>query len=279
MSERSRRNFIRTTLLGALGGATATGLGAQEPRAKAERRAAGGVRGETIGMVIYPGFTALDLFGPHHFFFAALPGAEILLVAKDRTPVETDSKVALLPTTTFADCPEKLTILFVPGGTAGTLKAARDEETRRFVADRGAKAEWVTSVCTGSLILAAAGLLTGRKATCHWLVRERLKLFGAIPVDERVVIDGNRVTGAGVTSGLDFGLSLVKQLRGDDFARQTQLFSEYDPAPPFDAGSPRKNPPAVVEKMAERYRAFDDKVCRLAEALRADPLPPVAPPK
>lgn len=277
MTDRGRREFLQAAILGALAGSIARPAGAAEPNAvpPVERPNMHDVPkewygNETVGMLIYPGFTALDLFGPHHFFISMM-GAKVLLVAKDDRPVETDTKVKIHPSVGFADCPEKLSILFVPGGTTGTLKAAYDEDTRRFVAERGAKADWVTSVCTGSLILGAAGLLEGRKATCHWMVRERLALFGATPVDERVVVDGNRVTGAGVTSGLDFGLSLVKQLRGEEYAKLVQLFSEYDPAPPFDNGSPKKNPPATVKMLADMHDEFDRKVRRLAEEVRPRP--------
>lgn len=219
---------------------------------------------ETIGLLMYPGFTALDLFGPHHLFIS-MAGAKVLLVAKDDRPVETDSKVKIHPTATFANCPEKLSVLFVPGGMDGTLAAAKDEATRAFVADRGAKADWITSVCTGSLVLGAAGLLRGYQATSHWMVRDELALFGAKPVNKRVVIDRNRMTGAGVTSGLDFGLTLLKDLRGIDYAQGVQVFSEYDPAPPLDAGSPEKCPPAMVKMLREMHQPFNAAVRRLAE--------------
>ena len=170
---------------------------------------------EKIAMLIYPGFTALDLFGPHHIF-ASMMGAEVFIVAKDEQPVETDARIKVTPTATFETCPRDLTVLFVPGGTIGTLAAGADPATRKFLVDRAATSKWITSVCTGSVVLGAAGLLRGYRATSHWIVTKDLEHFGAIPVEERVVVDRNRMTGAGVTSGIDFALSLVKTLRGDD---------------------------------------------------------------
>jgi putative intracellular protease/amidase len=222
---------------------------------------------ETVAMLLYPQFTALDLFGPHHMF-GNLMGAKVMLVAETLDPVASDMGVQILPTTTFADCPEKLTILFVPGGTRGTLKAAESPTVRRFLRERGEKAEWVTSVCTGSIVLGAAGLLKGYKATSHWAARSQLSLFGAIPVDERVVFDRNRVTGAGVTSGLDFGLSLVQKIRGTEYAQSVQLLSEYDPKPPFDSGSDKKAPKQVLAMMKEMLGPFNVGVDRLAKQVR-----------
>jgi putative intracellular protease/amidase len=224
---------------------------------------------ETVAMLLYPQFTALDLFGPHHMF-GNLMGAKVMLVAETADPVASDMGVKILPTTTFADCPEKLTILFVPGGTAGTMKAAESPTVRRFLRERGEKAEWVTSVCTGSILLGAAGLLNGYKATSHWAARNQLSLFGAIPVDERVVFDRNRVTGAGVTSGLDFGLSLVQKIRGTEYAQSLQLLSEYDPKPPLDAGSEKKAPKEVLAIMREMLGEFNVKVERLAKQVGPD---------
>jgi putative intracellular protease/amidase len=131
--------------------------------------------------------------------FASLLGAKVHLVGKSMAPVTSDTGVTITPTTSFADCPRDLTVLFAPGGTEGTLAAMQDEEIRLFMADRGSRANYVTSVCTGSLILGAAGLLKGYRATSHWAAREALAELGAIPADERVVRDRNRITGAGVT--------------------------------------------------------------------------------
>jgi putative intracellular protease/amidase len=164
-------------------------------------------------------------------------GAKVHLVAKTLDPVTSDTGVTITPTTTFKDCPHELTVLFAPGGTDGTLAAMQDAETRAFMADRGSRAKYVTSVCTSSLILGAAGLLQGYKATSHWAARDSLSDFGAIPIDARIVRDRNRITGAGVTAGLDFGLQMVAELRDQSYAESVQLLSEYDPHPPFNSGS------------------------------------------
>jgi putative intracellular protease/amidase len=222
---------------------------------------------ETVAMLLYPQFTALDLFGPQHMF-GNLMGAKVMLVAETADPVASDMGVKILPTTTFAECPEKLTILFVPGGTTGTLKAAESPTVRSFLRERAEKADWVTSVCTGSIVLGAAGLLEGYRATSHWAALHQLSLFGAIPVDERVVFDRNRVTGAGVTSGLDFGLSLVKKIRGTEYAQSLQLLAEYDPKPPLDAGSIKKAPKEVAATMREMLGGFNVQVERLAKHVR-----------
>lgn len=210
---------------------------------------------EQIAMLIYPAFTALDLIGPQHYL-AGLMGAKVHLVARTMTPVTSDTGVTILPTATFETCPKDLDILFAPGGTAGTIAAMNDAATLAFVADRGSRAKYVTSVCTGSLVLGAAGLLRGYRATSHWAVRDVLSEFDAVPVEERVVIDRNRITGAGVTSGLDFGLRITAELRDEQYARMQQLMSEYDPQPPFDAGSPRKAPKdaAMVKGMISGFQ-------------------------
>ncbi|HEY6514996.1 MAG TPA: DJ-1/PfpI family protein [Steroidobacteraceae bacterium] len=161
---------------------------------------------DVIAQLIYPNMTALDLVGPH-YMLSLLMGAKVHLVAKTADPVTSDLGLTITPTTTFERCPRNLTVLFAPGGT-GALSAAADPQTRAFIAERGSRAKYVTSVCTGSLILAAAGLLKGYRATSHWAARDLLADFGAIPTDQRVVQDRNRITGAGVTSGLDFGLTM-----------------------------------------------------------------------
>ncbi|MFO0819106.1 MAG: DJ-1/PfpI family protein [Pirellulales bacterium] len=272
MTHDTRREFLQSTLATLLAGgiaqATLPAAGQQPDLPEHMKKLPAHWHGnETVAMLLYPGFTALDLFGPHHAFISMM-GAKVMLVAKDEQPVESDSKVKVHPHYTFATCPENVTILFVPGGTSGTLAAALDEDTRKFVADRGSKAKWVTSVCTGSLVLGAAGLLEGYKATSHWIVREELALFGAIPTDQRVVVDRNRMTGAGVTSGIDFGLRLVKDLRGKDYAQAVQLFSEYDPQPPLDAGSPSKCPKELVTLLKETHLPFNEEVRKMARSVR-----------
>ncbi|MFY9657526.1 MAG: DJ-1/PfpI family protein [Methylocystis sp.] len=222
---------------------------------------------EQIAMLMYPGMTVLDLIGPQ-FMFAGLMGAKVLLVAKSLDPVTSDAGVTITPTATFETCPRDLTVLFTPGGVDGTLAAAADPETRAFMADRGARAKYVTSVCSGSLILGAAGLLKGYKATSHWSVRDALAGFGAIPTDARVVRDRNRITGAGVTAGLDFGLTMVAELRDRTYAECVQLMSEYDPAPPFNAGSMKTASAEVKAPMIKMLAKFTRDAEELARATR-----------
>jgi putative intracellular protease/amidase len=222
---------------------------------------------EQIAILIYPGMTIMDLIGPHSMF-GALMGAKVLLVAKSLDPVTSDAGVTITPTATFEACPKNLTVLFTPGGTDGTLAAAVDPQTRAFMADRGARAKYVTSVCSGSLILGAAGLLRGYKATSHWSVRHVLAGFGATPTDARVVRDRNRITGAGVTAGLDFGLTMVAELRDRTYAECCQLMSEYDPAPPFHSGSIKTVPPEVKAPMVQLLADFVKKSEALAAATK-----------
>jgi len=202
----------------------------------------------TIGMLVFPGMTVLDLIGPQQFF-AVAPGRTTHLLWKSREPVISDSGVPVLPTTTFDEAPEELEILFVPGGFQGTGATIGDPEVLDFVASRGERATYVTSVCTGALILGAAGLLDGYRATTHWAYHDLLPLVGAEPVQARVVEDRNRITGGGVTSGIDFGLTLLARLAGEEYAQGWQLGTEYNPAPPFDAGSPTKADPMITEEV------------------------------
>ena len=218
---------------------------------------------EEIAMLVYPGMTIMDLVGPH-CMFGSMMGAKIHLVAKTLDPVTSDTGLTILPTATFETCPRDLTVLFTPGGTNGTLAAASDPATLAFVKDRGSRAKYVTSVCSGSLILGAAGLLKGYKATSHWSVRDVLAEYGAIPTEARVVRDRNRVTGAGVTAGLDFGLAMVAELRDPTYAQCCQLMSEYDPSPPFHAGSLRTAPPEVREPMEKMLGSFRQQALSLA---------------
>jgi cyclohexyl-isocyanide hydratase len=168
-------------------------------------------------------------------------------VWKTKDLVISDTGIGIQPTDTFETCPRDLDVLFVPGGF-GQQRIMNDSEVLAFLADRAPRSRYVTSVCSGSLLLGAAGLLKGYKATSHWAAREGLRMFGAEPVEGRVVVDRNRVTGGGVTAGIDFGLVLLAKLRGDDAARLTQLAMEYDPEPPFDAGSPEAAGPAIIEQ-------------------------------
>lgn len=206
-------------------------------------------------MLVYPRFTALDLVGPHHVL-SMLPGYKVRLVWKTREEVSSDSGIPIRPTASFKDCPEAPAVLFVPGGTQGTLAAMDDSEVREFVVTRGSKARFVTSVCTGSLILGAAGLLKGYKATTHWLALENLRQFGAEPVAERVVEDRNRITGAGVTAGIDFALKLAAKIESESFAKSAQLLMEYDPQPPYQSGSPKVADPETVKTIRAMFSPF-----------------------
>ncbi|MFM1958780.1 MAG: hypothetical protein RL588_297 [Pseudomonadota bacterium] len=219
---------------------------------------------EEVAMLLYPGFTALDLVGPH-YFFASMMGARVHLVttAGDLSPVPSDLGLAIAPTSTLSDCPRDLTILFVPGGTTGTLAAASDPAVRAFIADRAARATCVTSVCTGSLVLGAAGLLRGRRATSHWIVRDMLDHFGAIPTDARVVTDGRFITGAGVSAGLDFAIAVVERLRGRPYAQALMLQAEYRPEPPFEGGSLATTDPAIAGPMRDMFSGFVARAAQL----------------
>lgn len=198
-----------------------------------------------IAMVLFPGMTALDVVGPQALL-AGLAGPNFHLVAERIGPVASDTGLEIVATADFETCPRDLDVLIVPGGD-GTPDQMRNERLLAFLRDRAGRADWVTSVCTGSLILGAAGLLTGYRATSHWCVRDRvLPLFDAIPVDERVVFDRNRVTSAGISAGLDFALALSARLRDPDYARTSQLVAEYAPQPPFVAGTPRTAGPAIT---------------------------------
>ncbi|MBB5920157.1 cyclohexyl-isocyanide hydratase [Actinoalloteichus hoggarensis] len=202
-----------------------------------------------IVALLFPNVTQLDFTGPAQVF-SRLPGAEVHVAWHDTRPVATDSGWSIVPTTTLADCPQA-DVLFVPGGQ-GAFDLFDDAVALDFLRRQAGGASWVTSVCTGSFTLAAAGLLTGRRATSHWSALPMLAELGAIPTSERVVIDGNRITGAGVTSGIDFAFVLAARLFGEDVAKQVQLRLEYDPAPPFDAGSPAKADPELVASTVSR---------------------------
>lgn len=219
---------------------------------------------EKIAFLIYPQFTALDMVGPH-YMLASLMGATTYLVAKSKAPVTSDQMLTFVPSHTFEDCPADLDIICVPGGSAGTLAAMEDAETIAFLKDRGSRAKYITSVCTGSLVLGAAGLLKGYKATSHWVARDLLPIFGAEAVDARVVTDRNRITGAGVTAGIDFGLQLVATLRDKQYAECLQLLAEYAPEPGFNAGTPATSPKVNTEMMSAMFVDFIAKAKAAAE--------------
>jgi cyclohexyl-isocyanide hydratase len=202
-----------------------------------------------IGILIYPNVTQLDATGPAQVL-ARVPGATLHMIWKTREPIPTDAGFSIVPNTTFADCP-KLDVICVPGG-GGQVALMTDPETLDFLRKQAETARYVTSVCTGSLVLGAAGLLKGYRSACHWAWREMLSDFGAVPVAERVVRDRNRISGGGVTAGIDFGLTVAAELAGEEVAKSIQLVLEYDPHPPFDSGSLEKAGPERVQRLRER---------------------------
>lgn len=268
-----RREFIKLTTLAALmakvGAATAneqqvTKESADQHHEQVMQQYAELMGGPklTIGMLVYPGMFLLDLVGPLAVF-ESLMNREIHLVWKSLDQVanekpEHKTLIPVKPTTTFKDCPDNLDVLFVPGGVPGTLTMMENPEVIQFLKDKGKTARFITSVCTGSLILGAAGLLEGYKATSHWVTLDILKELGAIPTKERIVVDRNRITGGGVTAGIDFGLKIVSLLRNENYAKAVQLYLEYDPAPPFDAGSPEKAPAIANQFLNEMFAGLKD---------------------
>ena len=198
-----------------------------------------------VAMLLFPELTQLDLTGPFDVL-ARLPGAEIDLVAKTRAPVVAETKLAIVPTATFGDVPAA-DVLFVPGGP-GVSGAIDDAETLEWVRAIGSNARWVTSVCTGALVLGAAGLLAGYRAATHWLSMDLLPLVDAIPTDDRVVRDRNRITSGGVTAGIDLALEIAAELAGTDVAERIALNLEYDPAPRYP-GHPRSASPERVAEL------------------------------
>jgi cyclohexyl-isocyanide hydratase len=198
-----------------------------------------------IGLPLFPDITQLDLTGPYEVF-TKFPDSEVRLIWKTREPVKAGGGMRIIPDTTFADCPQ-LDLICVPGG-AGMNPLMEDVETLEFLRKQAPGARYVTSVCTGALVLGAAGLLKGKRATTHWMSHEMLTAFGAIPVAERVVVDGNIITGGGVTAGIDFALRVAAEAFSEDLAKAIQLGIEYDPHPPFNAGSPEGAGPAVTER-------------------------------
>jgi len=202
-----------------------------------------------IGLVIFPKVTQLDLTGPVQVF-SSVPGAQVHLIWKRIEPVSSDSVLTLTPTVTFADCPQ-LDVICVPGGV-GTDDMINDAEMLAFLRKQAEAARYITSVCTGSLVLGAAGLLKGYRAATHWTAVDFLSEFGAIPAKTRVCVDRNRITGGGVTAGIDFALTLVSIMVDRKTAEAIQLRLEYNPAPPFNSGSPDTAPAEILALMKER---------------------------
>lgn len=205
-----------------------------------------------IGILFFPGMTQLDVTGPFEVM-ARLPKARVHLLWKTLEPITSDVGLTLMPTTTFDECPD-LDVLCVGGGP-GQIELMRDDDVMDFVARRGATARYVTSVCAGSLILAGAGLLDGYRSACHWMSRDQLTSLGAIPVAERVVVDRNRISGGGVTAGIDFAFTIAAELCGEDVAQRLQLLLEYDPQPPFDI-SERTAPPELLRSIRDGSEAM-----------------------
>jgi len=202
-----------------------------------------------IGIVVFPKVTQLDFTGPLQVF-SSLPGANVHLIWKRIEPIASDTVLTIMPTVSFADCPQ-LDVICVPGG-AGTDDLVNDEEMLAFLRKQATGAKYVTSVCTGSLVLGAAGLLNGYRATTHWTAMDFLAPYGALPTKTRVCVDRNRVTGGGVTAGIDFALTLVSILADRETAEAIQLRLEYNPAPPFTSGSPDTAPPEALARLKQR---------------------------
>jgi cyclohexyl-isocyanide hydratase len=221
-----------------------------------------------IGLVLFPKVTQLDFTGPLQVF-SGIPGAKLHLIWKRIELVTSDSVMMLTPTVTFADCPQ-LDVICVPGGL-GTDDMVNDEEMLAFLRQQAEGAKYITSVCTGSLVLGAAGLLKGYRAATHWTAMDFLSSFGAIPTKTRVCVDRNRITGGGVTAGIDFALTLVSQLVDRKTAEAIQLGIEYNPAPPFNAGSPDTAPAEVLafikERNAPRQARRSEMIARAAARL------------
>jgi len=241
-----RRQFNTTLLAGSLAGMFASSANAQQTGA--------GPDGPVIGMLIYPGMILLDLAGPLTVF--NIMQADVRLLARRQEPISTDVGISIAPTHLLEVTSPKFDVLFVPGGLKGTIDAMKDPATVEFVKSAGESAHFVTSVCTGSLLLGAAGLLKGYRATSHWYVRDLLPLMGATTKEDRVVEDRNRITAGGVTAGIDFGLTLAARLKGEDVAKRIELLIEYDPRPPFAAGTPGQAGSGLTEDVLRRRGAL-----------------------
>lgn len=205
-----------------------------------------------FGFLVFPGMQQLDMTGPYEVF-ASTANAEVALIWKNRAPVMTSTKLPITPTATFADCPP-LDVICIPGG-GGVNALIEDGEVLDFVRAKASEARYITSVCSGALVLGAAGLIKGKRAATHWYAHDFLAAFGAIPVDARIVEDGNVVTAGGVTSGIDFGLAIIARLLGQTEAETVQLQIEYAPAPPFNSGTPAQASPEVLARAKERLQA------------------------
>ncbi len=207
------------------------------------------------GMLLFPGVTIQDFIGPYEVFIRAAC-FEVIVIGASTAPLQAEGGLQLIPAVAFEDCPQ-LDILFVPGGQ-GINALLTDNNTLRFLRRQGKKARYITSVCTGALVLAAAGLLDGYKATTHWRSLELLRRMGIETIEQRVVTDRNRITGGGVTAGLDFGLALTAAIGGEAMAQTIQLLLEYEPDPPFHCGSPARAGAALLSKARSLTQAVYD---------------------
>ncbi|MBD2502885.1 DJ-1/PfpI family protein [Anabaena azotica] len=209
----------------------------------------------SIGIVLFPGVTQLDFTGPYEVF-TRFPHINLYLMSESLEPIRSDRGLTFLPDTTFVQGPN-LDVLFVPGGPGINAKL-EDKDFLQFLKTQGEQASYVTSVCTGALLLAAAGLLEGYRATTHWLFLDLLAMFGVEVVKKRIVIDGNRITGGGVTAGIDFGLAIAAELFGETLAQEIQLQIEYNPQPPFNSGSPDTAPADVLKRVQAASRDMQE---------------------
>jgi cyclohexyl-isocyanide hydratase len=220
-----------------------------------------------IGFLIFQNVTQLDFTAPFEVF-ARMPDAEVLLISKDMTPVISDKGLAILPTHTIQNCPQ-LDLICVPGG-GGVNQVIEDEISLNFLKQQAQKAQYITSVCTGSLVLAVAGLLDGYKATTHWLSIDLLRKFKHIEViEERVVKDRNRFTGGGVTAGIDFALTVAAEIYGENIAKEIQLMIEYNPQPPFQSGSPRLVDADILENVIASRKEIQNQRLKQIEMIIA----------
>ena len=217
-----------------------------------------------IGMLVFPDMTQLDFTGPYEVFIQ-VPKCEVKVIAKSLQPVAAKGGLKFLPDTTLADAPP-LDLVFVPGGP-GVNALMEDREVLEFLRRQAEKAKYVTSVCTGALVLGAAGLLKGYSATTHWASLGLLPVFGATALPDRVVTDRNRITGGGVTAGIDFALTVAAEVAGPEVAKRIQLLIEYNPAPPFACGHPSTAEPSIVEGLRAQMAPLQ--AARLEQARRA----------
>lgn len=210
---------------------------------------------KTVGMVVFPDMTHLDFAGPYEVF-QRIPTLDVLILAKTLDPIRTQHGLRVLPEMILT-APPRVDVIFIPGGP-GVNQLMEDPAMLSFLRQHSATAEWITSVCTGSLVLGAAGLLRGYRATSHWMSLQLLESFGAIPTRERVVVDRNRITGAGVSSGIDFALTLTAKLAGEQLAQMIQLELEYDPEPPYQAGSPNNVDLLILNRVTRKSERIQD---------------------